>query len=205
MCILEEGDALCPQAPHDISLIPHCHSIHLHHLPQWDPTYTVPLKPTQPHIIPTHSIPQHHPPLHHPPHSTTIIPLPPHHPPTHHQPPARTRCRCTLWDMLSLPGDLSISCSHQKPGGPIEYLGVAGRSEDKEPPTGCVQVSGAEDALSLLEGGTPFTGHQPITQRDLGWPGPRLCEGGGDFRPRPRPNKKTNGIQTPMALSSPGF
>ena len=81
--------------------------------------------------------------LQHPPHSTTIIPLPPHHPPTHHQPPARTRCRCTLWDMLSLPGDLSISCSHQKPGGPIEYLGVAGRSEDKEPPTGCVQVSDA--------------------------------------------------------------
>ena len=101
--------------------------------------------------------------------------------------------------------DSSISCSHQKPGGPIEYLGVAGRSEDKEPPTGCVQVSGAEDALSLLEGGTPFTGHQPITQGDLGWPGPRLCEGGGDFRPRPRPNKKTNGIQPPMALSSPGL
>ena len=67
------------------------------------------------------------------------------------------------------------------------------------------EVSGAEDALSLLEGGTPFTGHQPITQGDLGWPGPRVCEGGGDLRPRPRPNKKTNGIQTPMALSSPGF
>ena len=66
-------------------------------------------------------------------------------------------------------------------------------------------MSGAEDALSLLEGGTPFTGHQPITQGDLGWPGPRVCEGGGDLRPRPRPNKKTNGIQTPMALSSPGF
>ncbi|CAD7690465.1 unnamed protein product [Nyctereutes procyonoides] len=32
-------------------------------------------------------------------------------------------------------------------------------------------------SLSLPEGGTPRTGHQPLTQRDLGWPGPRLCGG----------------------------
>ncbi|KAM8937022.1 uncharacterized protein AAEQ78_017231 isoform 1-T2 [Lycaon pictus] len=35
-------------------------------------------------------------------------------------------------------------------------------------------------SLSLPEGGTPRTGHQPLTQRDLGWPGPGLCEGRGD-------------------------
>ena len=38
------------------------HIIPLHHHPQWHPTYTIPLTPTQPHTIPTHTIPQHHPP-----------------------------------------------------------------------------------------------------------------------------------------------
>ena len=177
------------------------------------PTMISPSFPTptpSAYIIIPHGIPPT--PSHSNPHSPTQSPptlnpntMPPHHPSPHHQPPSRTWCRYPLWYMLSLPRDLSIPCSHQKPRGPIEYPGVAGRSEDKGPPTGCVQVSGAEDALSLLEGSTPFTGHQPITQGDLGWPGPRLCEGGGDLRPRPRPNKKTNGIQSPMALSSPGF
>ena len=59
--------------------------------------------------------------------------------------------------------------------------------------------------LSLLEGGTPCTGHQPLTQRDLGWPGPGLCEGWGDLSPHHRPNTKTNGIQAPMVLATPGF
>ena len=31
--------------------------------------------------------------------------------------------------------------------------------------------------LSLLEGGTPCIGHQPLTQRDKVWPGPRVCVG----------------------------
>ncbi|CAD7678728.1 unnamed protein product [Nyctereutes procyonoides] len=52
--------------------------------------------------------------------------------------------------------------------------------------------------LSLPEGGTPRTGHQPLTQRDLGWPGPRLCGGRGDSSPPPRPSTKTNGIQPPQ-------
>ena len=99
---------------------------HLHHPPQ---THTAPHNPHS-HYTPTPS------PLHHPPHSTTIITLLPHHPPPHHQPSARTRCRCPLWDMLSLPGFLWIPCSHQKPGCPIEYPGVTGRREDREPPTG---------------------------------------------------------------------
>ena len=51
--------------------------------------------------------------------------------------------------------------------------------------------------LSVLEGGTPCTGHQPLTQGDLDWPGPGLCEGGCDLSPRPRPKKKTNGIRPP--------
>ena len=59
--------------------------------------------------------------------------------------------------------------------------------------------------LTLLEGGLHCTGHQPLTQGDLGWPGARLCEGGGDLSSHPSPNKKTNGIQPPMALSNPGF
>ena len=110
---------------------------HIHHPPN---THTAPHNPHS-HYTPTPS------PLHHPPHSTTIITLPPHHPPPHHRPSARTRCRCPLWDMLSLPGFLWIPCSHQKPGCPIEYPGVTGRREDREPPTRCVQVSGAEDPL----------------------------------------------------------
>jgi len=104
---------------------------HLHHPTQ---THTAPHNP-HPHYNPTP------PPLHQPPHSTTIIPLPPHH-----RLPARTWCSCPLWDMLSLPGVLWIPCSHQKPGCPIEYPGVAGRREDREPLTRCMQVSGAEDA-----------------------------------------------------------
>ncbi|KAM8928170.1 uncharacterized protein AAEQ78_022083 [Lycaon pictus] len=40
-------------------------------------------------------------------------------------------------------------------------------------------------SLSLPEGGTPRTGHQPLTQRDLGWPGPGLCGGRGDSSPPP--------------------
>ncbi|KAM8951467.1 uncharacterized protein AAEQ78_009694 [Lycaon pictus] len=59
--------------------------------------------------------------------------------------------------------------------------------------------------LSLPEGGTPCTGHQPLTQRDLGWPGPGLCGGRGDLSPPPRPITKTNGIQRPGALASPAF
>ena len=59
--------------------------------------------------------------------------------------------------------------------------------------------------LAVLEGGTPCKGHQPLTQGDQDWPGPGLCEGGCDLSPRPRPNKKTNGIQPPIALSRPGF
>ncbi|CAK7295136.1 USP6 N-terminal-like protein [Vulpes lagopus] len=56
--------------------------------------------------------------------------------------------------------------------------------------------------LSLPEGGTPSTGHQPLTQRDLGWPGPGLCGGRGDSSP-PRPS--INGIQHPQALARPTF
>ena len=47
--------------------------------------------------------------------------------------------------------------------------------------------------LSVLEGGTPCTGHQPLTQRDLGWPGPGLCEGWGDLSPPPGPTQRLMG------------
>ncbi|CAK7294294.1 USP6 N-terminal-like protein [Vulpes lagopus] len=57
--------------------------------------------------------------------------------------------------------------------------------------------------LSLPEGGTPRTGHQPLTQRDLGWPGPGLCGGRGDSSASPRPS--ANGIQRPGALARPAF
>ncbi|XP_072574938.1 uncharacterized protein [Vulpes vulpes] len=58
-------------------------------------------------------------------------------------------------------------------------------------------------SLCLPEGGTARTGHQPLTQRDLGWPGPRLCGGRGDSSACPRPS--ANGIQRPGALARPAF
>ena len=58
--------------------------------------------------------------------------------------------------------------------------------------------------LSLLEGNTPCTGKQPLTQWDLGCPGTRICGSWVDLAP-PMPNKKTNGFQLPMALGSPAF
>ena len=123
--------------------------------PHHPPTSSSPLASPLPHPPQTHTAshntqPQYTPtpsPLHHSPYSSTIIPMPPHHPPPHHRPRARTQSSCPLWDMISLPGVLWIPCSHQKPGCPIEYPGVAGRREDREPPTGWVQVSGAENPL----------------------------------------------------------
>ncbi|XP_072601836.1 uncharacterized protein, partial [Vulpes vulpes] len=58
-------------------------------------------------------------------------------------------------------------------------------------------------SLCLPEGGTARTGHQPLTQRDLGWPGPGLCGGRGDSSACPRPS--ANGIQRPGALARPAF
>ncbi|CAK7322317.1 USP6 N-terminal-like protein [Vulpes lagopus] len=58
-------------------------------------------------------------------------------------------------------------------------------------------------SLSLPEGGTPRMGHQPLTQRDLGWPGPGLFGGRGDSSACPRPS--ANGIQRPGALARPAF
>ena len=154
MCILEEGDALCPQAHLAILLIPHPHIIPLHHNPQWHSTkhhpphsHTAPHNPN-PHYTTTPS------PLHHSPHSTTIIPLVPHHLP-HTIGPQQTRCRCPLWDMLSLPGVLWIPCSHQKTGCSIEHTGVAGRSEGTESPTEWVQVSGVKEPLCLASAHSP--------------------------------------------------
>ena len=58
--------------------------------------------------------------------------------------------------------------------------------------------------LSFLEGSTPDTGHKSLTQRNLGWPGPGLCGSRDDLSP-PRARMKTDGIELPMALASPGF
>ena len=73
----------------------------------------------------------------------------------------------------------------------------------REPTVPCLRP------LSLIEGGTPCTGHQPLTHGDLDWPGPGLCEGWGDLSPHPRPNTKTNGIQPtwpwPALDSGPGL
>ena len=167
----------------------------------YHPTYTIPDTPHIPHPHYTHTPSS----LHHPPHSTTIIPLPPHH-----RTPARTWGSCPLWDMLSLPGVLWRAGSHQNPWCPIEYRGC--REEGMPGAHDWVDAGGWSTVctvpcllpLPLLEGGTPCTGHQPLTQRDLGWPGPGLCGGKGDSSP-PRPNTKTNGIQPPMALAGPGF
>ena len=55
--------------------------------------------------------------------------------------------------------------------------------------------------LSFLEGDTPCTGQQPLTQWDLGCPGTRICGGWVDLGP-PMPNTKINGFQPPMALAA---
>ena len=47
--------------------------------------------------------------------------------------------------------------------------------------------------LSLLEGGTTCIGHQPLTQRYLGWPGTGLCGGLCDWAPRPGPTQRLMG------------
>ena len=54
--------------------------------------------------------------------------------------------------------------------------------------------------MSFLKGGTPHTGHKPLTQRDLGWPLPKLCG-----YPRARARMKTDGIEPLVALASPRF
>ena len=144
----------------------------------YHPTYTIPDTPHIPHPHYTHTPSS----LHHPPHSTTIIPLPPHH-----RTPARTWGSCPLWDMLSLPGVLWRAGSHQNPWCPIEYRGC--REEGMPGAHDWVDAGGWSTVctvpcllpLPLLEGGTPCTGHQPLTQRDLGWPGPGLCGGWGDL------------------------
>ena len=149
MCILEEGDALCPQAPHAILLIPHPTSSPYIIIPNGIPHNTIPLTATQPHTILTHTTPQHHPPY-------TIPHTPrPSCPWPHTIGPQQTRCRCPLWDMLSLPGVLWIPCSHQKTGCSIEHTGVAGRREGTEYPTEWVQVGGAKDPLC------PASAHSP--------------------------------------------
>ncbi|XP_048950851.1 basic proline-rich protein-like [Canis lupus dingo] len=56
--------------------------------------------------------------------------------------------------------------------------------------------------LSLLEGGSPRTGHQPLTQRDLGWPGPGLCGGRGDSSP---PDRKVSQGKARTLGSEPLF
>ena len=138
---------------------------HLHHPPH---THTAPHNP-HPDYTPTPS------PLHHPPHSTTIILLPPHHLPPHHLPPARTQCRCPLWDMLSLPGvslhtliPSEARVSQRVPRGcrEEERQGAPDRVGAGEWCRGCTVPCLCP--LSLLEGGTPCTGHQPLTHRDLG-------------------------------------
>ena len=127
------------------------------------PSPSFPTPTPSPYIIIPHGIAPIPSPLHHPPHTPTQSPptlyphtIPPTPSPTlhhhhtsaqHHRPPARTRCSCPLWDMLSLPGVLWTAYSHQKPWCPIEYPGVAGKREGREPPTGWVQVGGAQDAL----------------------------------------------------------
>ena len=129
---------------------PSLHSPDPHHPPTSSSPMASPLPhPPQTHTASHNTQPQYTPtsPLHHSPHSTTIIPMPPHHPPPHHRPRARTQSSCPLWDMISLPGVLWIPCSHQKPGYPIEYPGVSGRRDGREPPTVCEQVSESEDPL----------------------------------------------------------
>ena len=60
-------------------------------------------------------------------------------------------------------------------------------------------------SLSFLEGRTPHIGHKPLTQRDLGWPGFLWFCGGRVNMSPPRARMKTDGIESPIALTSPGF
>ena len=118
---------------------------HLHHPPQ---THTAPHNP-HPLYTTTPSPPTPSPTLHHP---HTPAPTPSTPPPS---PPSKDPVQCHHWDIISLPGFLWIPYSLQKPVCPIEYPGVAGRREDREPQTGFVQVSGAEEALC------PASAHWP--------------------------------------------
>ena len=153
MCILEEGDALCPQAHLAILLIPHPHIIPLHHNPQWHSTkhhpphsHTAPHNPN-PHYTPTpspHTIPHTPPPSC--PWSHTIYPTPS----ATSKPGAGAPCG-TCSASLGFSG----YPAHQKTGCPIEHTGVAGRREGTESPTESVQVGGAKDPLC------PASAHSP--------------------------------------------
>ena len=121
--------------------------------------------------------------------------LVPHHLPhtIGHQ---QTWCRCPLWDMLSLPGILWIPCSSEDRVSNRAHRGC--REEGRHGVPNRVGAGGwckgptvpCLCPLSLLEGDTPCTGQQPLTQWDLGCPGTRIYEGWVDLGPPQGPTQR---------------
>ena len=173
---------------------------HLYHPPH---THTAPHNP-HPHHTPT--IPPtpyptlHH---HHTPVPTTSTPTPsaPSKDPVQLPPVGHTQPHQGSLDTL-LPSEDRVShrvprgCRKEGRQGAPDRVGAG--EWCRRPTVPCL------NPLSLLEGGTPCIGHQPLTQRDMGWPGPGLCGGCGDLSP-PGPTQRLTGSSPPMALASPGF
>ena len=145
------------------------HIIPLHHHPPWHCPYTIPLTHTKPHTIPTHTIPQHYPPY-------TSPQLHYHH--THAPTPSTLTPSALNKDPVQLP-----PVGHaQPPRGSLDTLLPSEARVSHRVPRGCREEGrqGAPDTvcagewcrgptvpclrpLSLLEHGTPCTGHQPLT------------------------------------------
>ncbi|KAM8951114.1 uncharacterized protein AAEQ78_009406 [Lycaon pictus] len=135
----------------------------------------------------------------------------------HGVPPAPEGRRCRAQDTLPAPRPLQLvplaglSPLHRGPAQAWDPLPSAstGQLDARGPRGQSVAVrAGARKlwpaftvpclvSLSLPEGGTPRTGHQPLTQRDLGWPGPGLCGGRGDSSPPPGPSRRLMGSSAP--------
>ena len=125
--------------------------------------------PSHPHTIPTHTITPHHHPYTNP-HTPPPSYLCPHTIGSQQGPGAAAPCgTCSASPGFSgQPTPIRALVSHRvprgcreegRPGAP-DRVGAGGWN------TGCTVPCLLP--LSLLEGGTPCTGHQPLTQRDLG-------------------------------------
>ena len=174
MCILEEGDALFPQPSHDIPIIttptPSPYIIIPNGIPQ-TPSPTKPRSPTQFPLTPY-------------PNTITPTPFPTLH---HHHTPAPTPSTTTPLTPSKDPVQVPPVGHAQPPWGSLDTLLPSETRVSHRVHRGCRELErqGAPDRvgagewrrgstvsclrpLSLLEGGTPCTGHQPLTHRNLG-------------------------------------
>ena len=157
-------------------------------IPNGIPHNTIPLTATQPHTILTHTTPQHHPPYtipHTPPPSCpwshTIYPTPSATSKPGTGAPCGT-CSASLgFSGYPAPSEDRVSnrahrgCREEGRHGVPNRVGAGGWCKGPTVPCLC--------PLSLLEGDTPCTGQQPLTQWDLGCPGTRICGGWVDLGP----------------------